>query len=326
MQFNIIKKLCHAFLSQQDFAENYIATLLFLSPELFCIPLKPKNSNLNWTRWAKYEIFSLVCSLFSSLSRSSTSSLRASAFLLCMLSPVLHKMVCGGFKESAAKRLEIDEVDQRDFEEVLNLWCCKGAVQAMELEAVARLASVAERFQIAEVGSALEEGLLRELKVDTCVDIFTMACCGAGLSRVEASARKFALEHFEDVAGTEGFMRMGEEALGSLLESDELLAESEERVLEWVVRWMQGGEGELRGRGLLSKIRFPLMEGDFLGSRVMEVFPQDHAEWIEGLVRETLRLKAGGMSGVEAEGGLLGPKAAVSRALTEVWWDQYSQR
>ena len=55
-----------------------------------------------------------------------------------MLSPVLHKMVCGGFKESAAKRLEIYEVDQRDFEKVLDVWRGKDAVQAMELEAVAR--------------------------------------------------------------------------------------------------------------------------------------------------------------------------------------------
>ena len=59
---------------------------------------------------------------FPPLSRASASSLRANAFLLSMLSPVLHKMVCGGFKESAAKRLEIDEVDQRDFEQVLDLW------------------------------------------------------------------------------------------------------------------------------------------------------------------------------------------------------------
>jgi len=251
--------------------------------------------------------------------------LRANAFLLSMLSPVLHKMVCGGFKESAAKRLEIDEVDQRDFEQVLDLWWGKGAVQAMELEAVARLASVAERFQIAEVGSALEEGVMRELRVGVCGEMLT-GCCGAGLSRVEAAAHRLALEHFEDVAETEVFMRMGEEVLGNLLESDELLAESEERVLECVVRWMQGGEGGLRGRGLLSKIRFALMGGYNLRWRLAEVFPQDHAEWIEGLVREALRLKAGGMSGVEAEGGLLGPKAAVSRALMEVWWDQYSQR
>ncbi len=85
-----------------------------------------------------------------------------------------------------------------------------------------------------------------------------------GLGRVEAAARVLALERFEEVAGTEGFMRMDEEAVGSLLDDDALRASREEAVLEAVVGWMKGGEGELRGRGLLSRIRFCVLGFEYL--------------------------------------------------------------
>ncbi len=49
------------------------------------------------------------------------------------------------------------------------------------------------------------------------------------------------------MAGTEGFVRMDEGAVGSLLDDDELCTSRKEAALEAVVRWMKGGGGELRG-------------------------------------------------------------------------------
>ena len=43
------------------------------------------------------------------------------------------------------------------------------------------------------------------------------------------------------------------------------MSESEERVLQRVVRWMKGGAGGVMlTEGLLRKIRYPFMSGDFL--------------------------------------------------------------
>ena len=45
------------------------------------------------------------------LGRSSDSSVRFSGLLLSLCSPVLRAMICGGFREGAARRLVFDDVD-----------------------------------------------------------------------------------------------------------------------------------------------------------------------------------------------------------------------
>ena len=50
-----------------------------------------------------------------------------------------------------------------------------------------------------------------------------------------------------------------------MLDDDALVSESQERVMEGVVRWMKGGAaGVIRSEGLLCKIRLPFMLAEFL--------------------------------------------------------------
>ena len=48
-------------------------------------------------------------------------STRYSGFLLSIVSPVLHKMVCGAFKEGLSKRVELGETEEKAFETVLGV-------------------------------------------------------------------------------------------------------------------------------------------------------------------------------------------------------------
>ena len=48
--------------------------------------------------------------------------MRANSFLLSMASPVLHKMICGSFREGMSRQLSLTDVDARVFEQILNLW------------------------------------------------------------------------------------------------------------------------------------------------------------------------------------------------------------
>ena len=59
------------------------------------------------------------------------------------------------------------------------------------------------------------------LELEVCVDVL-MGSMRLELGRVEAGARVLALERFEEVAGTEGLMRMDEGAVGSLFDVDGL--------------------------------------------------------------------------------------------------------
>jgi WD40 repeat protein len=146
------------------------------------------------------------------------------------------------------------------------------------------------------------------------------------LGRVEAAARGLALEQFEEVAGTEGFMRMGGGAVGILLDDDLLCVSSEEAALEALVscmKWGVGSAGSLRGWGLLSKIRFCLFGANSLAVDVHQLFSAEYANWIDGHVLEALRVKAAGEGRGELIGRkFLGEKAHIVRARCGVRWER----
>ncbi len=64
-------------------------------------------------------------------------------------------------------------------------------------------------------------------------------------------ARSIAKERFDKLTQTEGFLRMGEECLGRLLEDDNLASRNEEAVWEALTVWRGAEEGQVRGRGLV---------------------------------------------------------------------------
>ena len=254
-----------------------------------------------------------------------TTTKRISAFLLSLLSPVLHKAVCGSFSESQARREELEDVDPVCFQRVLDLWCGRDGVEVESVGQLMQTAGVAERFQVGEVGWALEEAVMGQLRVETCAEVL-MGSGGLGLVRAEAAAEAMALGRFEEVAGTEGYLEVGEEALGRLVDDDRLSAGSEERVFECVLRWMAGVgcEGCMRGRGPLGKVRFPLMEAGYLAIKVEGLAPAEHREWARGAVSEALRIKFA----PEAERGLvrmeqLGAKAGTCRVGMGILWERY---
>jgi hypothetical protein len=256
--------------------------------------------------------------------RSTDEKYRANGFLLSMLSPVLYKMVAGCFKETVIGIISLGDVERGAFQQVVSLACGVADLEARDLGHMMVLASVADRFQISEVETQLEDVILRNLSVGVCAEVLLASTVG-GLTPVEKAAHRLALERFEDVAATEAFLRIGEDVLGSILDEDDLVASCEEHVFECLLRWMKGADGgQLRGRGLLSRIRFPLMDGKFLALKMYDVFPESHLDWIEGLISEASRVKLISASERAAvRFRLLGPKALVPRARCGVQWARY---
>ena len=84
-----------------------------------------------------------------------------------MCSPVLHKMICGSFNESEGRLLEVQDVDGSAFRKVLDLWCGKGLEPNADVEILLKLGSVADRFQVTEVVTVLEEAIIRQVSVGT---------------------------------------------------------------------------------------------------------------------------------------------------------------
>ena len=250
--------------------------------------------------------------------------MRTSSFLICIASPVLHKMLCGSFSESKSKRLKLNDVDQRAFVQVMDLWCGRKDCLEVELGEVEQLASVADQFQMTEVTSVLEEALMGQLSVELCGDVL-MWSGGCGMRQLEAEARQMAVERFEEFARTAGFIRMGEEELGRVVDDDRLAARTEETVWEAVVGWMRRAGGMKRGRGVTEKIRFPLMQEEYLRSHVAGMVDGEDGEWMERVVAEALRAKAARRKGEASVFELLGRKAREDRVGLGVRWEEYRE-
>jgi hypothetical protein len=230
-------------------------------------------------------------------------------------------MICGRFSESIVKRIELGDVEAREYVKVLHLWCGKEELDGEKLSDAMLLASVADRLEMTEVSAALEESIIRKLRVADCGNVLTESW-RLGLFRVEAAARKLACEQFEEVAGTEGFVCIEEEAMGGLLDDDELGVSGEEAAFEGLVRWMKGGCEGLRGRGLLRKIRFGLIDHNYITENVRGMLPAEHADWIEDLVIEALRVRTGGRPPDLTRTSQLGEKAFVPRKSRSVPWER----
>ena len=248
--------------------------------------------------------------------------MRANSFLLSVCSPVLHRMLCGSFAESKAKTLQLKDVHEDAFGKALEICCGKDHGTELSLGDVKELASVADRFQMTEVIAVLDMTVSRHLTMSVCGEVLSWSG-EHGLRQSEEKAQKLARDRFEELAKSEGFTRMDEEALGRLLDDDDLLVSSEEAVWEAVVEWRRV-QGQARGRGLVRKIRFPLMEEGYLRTRAAGMAPAEEAEWMEGVVGEALRAKAARGDGEGFELGLLGPKALDDRVGLGVDWERYA--
>ena len=130
------------------------------------------------------------------------------------------------------------------FIKTLDIWSGRADAQEMELHEVQELASVADRFQITEVISALEEAVIGQLSLEACGEVLTWSG-GCGMRRLEAEALKMAAERFEEFARTAGFMQIGSDALGSMLDDDRLVARNEEALWGAVVEWKRGAAGDV---------------------------------------------------------------------------------
>ena len=248
--------------------------------------------------------------------------MESNSFLLSMASPVLHRMICGAFSEGMTRRVSLEEVDGKSFEEVLNLWCGKDCSNDKELNDVIVMASVADRLQMVEVVSALENAIIGQLCAGICAEVL-LSSMQLGLRHVEAAAWGMAVDRFDEVSATEGFKGLDEETMGRLLEEDGLGVKKEEEAFEGLVRWMKesGGVG-LRGWELLRGIRFGVMKQEYLEFKVREMLPE-HVGCIQELVAEALKAKAALQAKVPVELQQLGAKALTRRRGRGVAWGRY---
>jgi hypothetical protein len=243
-----------------------------------------------------------------------------------VLSPVWRAALCGSF--GGEKRLEpaldLQAEDAALFSKLVALAC--GATLTIDggLEEVVALGIMANRYLMESVQEVVEDFLISRLTMENCWWMLERSSGpGSGLVRLKCASQELALRRFDEFAETAGFMDVGEEVLGSLVDHDELRTEGEERVYAGVVRWMQEPmESAVRGAGLLRKVRFPYMNGDFLASLMAKASTE--LVGLDTLVLEARALqKQPRRTWRTLQLQHLDPKTLVARKGSGVWWEDY---
>ena len=97
-----------------------------------------------------------------------------------MASPVLHKMICGSFREGTTRQLSLEDMDAKAFEKIFALWCGKEG-RAEQLGDVMVMASVADRLEMLDVLAVLEAAIIGPQRL--C--FFALRCRVAPCERID---------------------------------------------------------------------------------------------------------------------------------------------
>jgi hypothetical protein len=205
-----------------------------------------------------------------------------------MLSPVWRATLCSEIGINKGWILNMEEDDVCLFSKLVDLGCGKSVKLVRGVDELIEMLRLADRYQVEAIQGEMEAAVIDRLTVENCVSILATAN-GSGLVRLERASRELALREFDQFADS----KVSEDVLGSLLDDDALVSESEERVLKGVVRWMKGGDGGvIRGEGLLRKIRFPFISAAFLACEARVLLPEsEKCSLLEELILEADLLK-----------------------------------
>ena len=169
-----------------------------------------------------------------SLNHNSTTgeTLQCNAGYLCLMSPVFATAICGPFKEARERQMVCDHAGVLALIGLAQGKQC----QVHSLQQAAALLALAERYDMRPVHAAIEQSLLDQLTVDTCV---VLLCHCAGNTLAYKEAYRLACSQFLAFSLTPGFLDMHEDVLRGLLADDALAVDQEEEVLAAALLWRQ---------------------------------------------------------------------------------------
>ena len=144
-----------------------------------------------------------------------------------------------------------------------------GSVKVEEQQLPGLLA-VSDKLGVVGLRDACCQHLLKQLSPDTALRTRALGQA-LGADDLFQAAHHMVMEEFLDVAQTNSFLELDEPTLKELVDSDDLLVNSEQEVLDAVIKWTEAKEPERGGASLLrlmSSVRLGLLSLDVLGKKV----------------------------------------------------------
>ena len=142
-----------------------------------------------------------------------------SSNVLNVLSPIWQAMLCRNLTEVSRSRLDLTLEDAASFATAIQLGFGQPAAVHGGLGGLLDVGRLTDTYGIKHVHRAVEWETALRLTVDKCAELL-VGSSAAGMLWLEGMCQKVALGAFEDIALTEGFMRLDEETLCALLDDD----------------------------------------------------------------------------------------------------------
>jgi len=169
---------------------------------------------------------------------------------------------CGGME------LQLGDVNVSDASALLD-FIYTGSVKVEEQQLPGLLA-VSDKLGVVGLRDACCQHLLKQLSPDTALRTRALGQA-LGADDLFQAAHHMVMEEFLDVAQTNSFLELDEPTLKELIDSDDLLVNSEQEVLDAVIKWTEAKEPERGGASLLrlmTSVRLGLLSLDVLGKKV----------------------------------------------------------
>ena len=124
--------------------------------------------------------------------------IQTSSFLLCLLSDVWKRELCGYFHEKDTKQIVLCDVEPATFAMLLHLACCTPPAVVPSFSDLVDLALLADRFALDPLRVVLEKEAVRRLTLEDCPAILDLhAATASGLSCLPQAAVNLACDRFE---------------------------------------------------------------------------------------------------------------------------------
>ncbi|KAL1115636.1 hypothetical protein AAG570_005926 [Ranatra chinensis] len=192
----------------------------------------------------------------------------AHKMVLAACSPYFHAMFTS-FEESRQERIVLQGVDSYSLQLLID-YVYTSEVHVTE-DNVQVLLPAANLLQLSDVRDACCDFLQSQLHPTNCLGIRAFADLH-GCIELLTNAESFIEQHFSEVVECEEFLALSPQQVCKLICSDHLSVQSEEKVFECVVSWVNHDLETRHGHlaELMEYVRLPLLPQDYLVQRVEE--------------------------------------------------------
>ena len=188
--------------------------------------------------------------------------------ILAASSAYFEAMFTGALQESTQKEINLKGAKSETVQTLID--CMYESTITVTEENAISVLRLAANWQMDKIVQVCGEFISTRLDTENCLEMLSFADVhGCGV--LKEAALKFTIDHFSDICRTEAFVDTPGEILTELLKSENLKIQSEEQLLDDILKWFNHRPKTRRDDTLkmLKLIKFPLIPWEILQEKLI---------------------------------------------------------